>query len=270
MGLKITDLQVANYMTAYPVSVQPSVPFADAVNFMTSRCIGNLIVSEGKEPIGIFTEREILKHVVLGKAKSDVPVKDIGIQPFVKITPDIDILTAAKTMISKKSRLLVFVNGDKLVGIITASDMLRAFRKTDDAPPLDKVSSTKVYMCSKDDTILDAATLMYEKRIGSVIINEKLLYKIFTERDLLVHVLVNEVNLNGKVIDYASSPLIKANYGIVGNKAAGIMVANNIKRLPLTKDDQLAGMITARDLVEAFQSTYQLENPYLKESAKIT
>ena len=40
--------------------------------------------------------------------------------------------------------------------------------------------------------------------------------------------------------------------GIDGREAAAIMVNNHIKRLPLTKSDRIVGIVTARDLVEAF------------------
>ena len=49
------------------------------------------------------------------------------IQPFVSVTPNTTVIETAKLMISKKSRILVFADIDKLVGTTTASDMLRTF-----------------------------------------------------------------------------------------------------------------------------------------------
>ena len=159
---------------------------------------------------------------------------------------------AAKLMISKKKRLLVFEN-EKLVGIITASDMLRGFRKTGGNPPLDKVMSTKVYECAYANSIFKAIKLMYQKRIGSVIITKNdAPYGIFTERDLLVDVLTQKVALTEKVGDYCSSPLVTAKVGIRGNDAARLMASKKIKRLALTEKDKIAGIVTARDIVEAF------------------
>lgn len=268
VALKITELLVANYMTPYPISVNPDVTFDDAIGFMARKGFGNLIVSEDTLPVGILTEREILQAVALKKDTSKLRVKDLGTQPYVKITPDTGVLEAANTMISKKSRLLVFADDNKLVGIITSSDMLRAFRKTDDAPPLDKVFSKKLYRCSYSDTILDAVQIMHDKRIGSVIIIDVGGFGIFTERDLLIHVLGNDVDLNGQVDGYSSYPLIVADEGILGNKTASIMVSNNIKRLGLTKEDVLTGIVTARDLVDAFQSNYKISNPYLEQTVR--
>jgi CBS domain-containing protein len=264
MGLKIEKLPVANYMTPYPISVKPEVSFQTVVNFMAERGIGNLVVSENATPIGILTEREILQCAVSKEATEHKKVKDIGTQPYIKITPDTSVLDATKIMISKKSRLLVFADNDKLVGIITASDMVRAFRKTDKSPSLDNVVSTKICTCSTHDTILDAAKLMYEKKIGSVIVVNGDKFGIFTERDLLVQVLANEVDMKGEVGGYSSWPLVTADKGVLANNAASIMAANNIKRLGLVRNGSLVGIVTARDLVDAYQNAYPNLNPYLE------
>ncbi len=265
MVLKINDLPIANYMTPYPISVNPNVSFNEAVQFMAERGFGNLIISDEKMPKGILTEREILQSIALGKDVSKLKVGDMGSQPFVRIPPDYSVLEAAQTMILRKKRLLVFADDDKLVGIITASDMIRAFRKTKDKPTLDKVVSTKIIKCNYADTILDAVKVMHDKRIGSVIIDNMKGYGIFTERDLLVNVLSNEVDLKGQVGGYASSPLVVADQGIKANKAASIMAAENIKRLGLIKDGVLVGIVTAMDLIDAYQGAYQITNPYLEE-----
>ena len=106
---------------------------------------------------------------------------------------------------------------------------------------------------------------MHDKRVGSVLIDNMDGHGIFTERDLLVHVLANEVDLEGHVGGYASSPLVVADHAIKANKAASIMAAENIKRLGLTKGESLVGIVTARDLVDAYQGAYQITNPYLEE-----
>ncbi|WP_316504947.1 CBS domain-containing protein [Nitrosopumilus sp.] len=267
MTLKITNLPIANYMTPYPITVNSKVSFYDAVGYMAERGFGNLIIDDddGNAPKGILTEREILQAVSLGKDTSKITVGEMGSQSYVRISSDYSILEAAQAMILRKKRLLVFADNEKLVGIITASDMIRAFRKTRDAPSLDSVTSTDLVRCKYDDSILNAVRTMHEKRIGSVLIDDMKGQGIFTERDLLVHVLANEVDLDGKVGGYASSPLVVAEDSIKANKAASIMAAENIKRLGLTKDGTLIGIVTARDLVDAYQGAYKVTNSHLEE-----
>lgn len=252
MVLKTIELKVGDFMTSEPIIVDSDVSFPAAISVMANNGIGNLIIKEKHKPSNILTEREILSYLV---RRGEIPLeamKDVLTQSFTPISPRMSILDAAKLMISKKKRLLVFEN-EKLVGIITASDMLRGFRKTGINPPLDKVISVKVYECTHIDSIFKAIKLMHQKRIGSVIITKHgMPYGIFTERDLLVNVLTQKVALTEKVGDYCSSPLIIAKIGIRGNDAARLMASKKIKRLALTDKGKIVGVVTARDIVEAF------------------
>jgi predicted transcriptional regulator len=241
-------------MTAYPVSVLSEVSLFEAIGFMARRGIGNMIVTDDEgTPLGILTEREILAQLALHKTLPNIQVNEIKLQKFEKLAPDTSIYEAAKTLFSKKARLLVFSEHDKPVGIITASDLLRAFRKTDYSPSISSVISKKIYMCAYNDKILDAIELMHKKRIGSVII-ERLEdnYGIFTERDLIFKVLNNKVPINEKLKLYSVFPLVTADEDISAREAASIMAAKNIKRLVLTKNDDIVGIVTARDLVDAY------------------
>lgn len=251
--MEIHKLKVEDYMTPNPVTVQPEVSFPDAIAIMANKGIGNLIVAEKNKPTNILTEREVLQYLVASRRIPNKSIKDVLLQSFIRITPTTSIMEAAKTMISKKTRLLVFEN-DNLVGIITASDLVRAFRKTGSNPSLEGIMTMKVIKLPYDDTIFAACRSMHQKRIGSVIVTKnETSYGIFTERDLLVKVLLKNVDLEEKVGDYCSSPLITTLIGIRANDAATIMSDNKIKRLPMMKMGKLVAMVTARDLVEAFQ-----------------
>lgn len=168
-------------------------------------------------------------------------------------------LDAARTMIRRKTRLLVFqkhkrTKVDRLVGIITASDLLRGFLETDRNPKIEGVMTNKIITVHPNNTILNAAKLMFKKRIGSVIVTaDGSPYGIFTERDLLNKVIGQRVDIDEKVGQYCSSSVVTAKVGIRASEAGRLMFAHKIKRLPLTKGGRIAAMVTARDLVEAFQ-----------------
>lgn len=252
--LRISDLVVGNYMTAFPISVLPEVSIPEIISFMARRGIGNIVVSDDSgSPLGILTEREILQLLVLHKSLPNIPVGEVTLSKFEKITPETPVYDAAKLMLAKKLRLLVFSEHDAVVGIITTSDLLRAFRKTNYSPSISKVISKKICQCAYDDKISDAVELMHKKRVGSVLIEKpEENWGLFTERDLIFKVLNNKVQLNEKLNLYSSFPLITANHTISANDAASIMAAKNIKRLVLTKSDDIIGIVTARDLVDAY------------------
>jgi CBS domain-containing protein len=180
-------------------------------------------------------------------------------QRFTRVAPETTILEAARIMISKKTRLLVFGRDDKtgmdqLVGIITASDLVRAFHETELNPSIKSAMANKIISLRPNSTILGAVKIMLKKGVGSVIVSTNgEPYALFTERDLLNRVLAKRVDIEERVGSYCTHPVITAELGTGANDAAKIMLSNKIKRLPLTKRGRIVAMVTARDLVEAFQ-----------------
>lgn len=248
--------KVWTHMTSDPVTIQFTSTLKDAIDVMAKRVIGNLVVTNGAS-VEILTEREILNYLDLFGQIPDRRLDEIMLTKFTKIFPETSIDEAARLMISSKTRLLVYDENNEMVGIVTASDLAKAFFKTTDRnPALDKVISRDVAMLEGYSSILDAVQLMDKRRIGSVIITVDGLHdSIFTERDLLTKVLQQNININGEVVgDYGSNFLITARSGIRARDAARLMFATNVKRLPITNNGRIVGIVTARDLVESFVS----------------
>jgi signal-transduction protein with cAMP-binding, CBS, and nucleotidyltransferase domain len=254
MVLDTFKLRVGDYMTPDPITVGRETKLKDAIDIMARKNIGNLVVNKNGKPSSILTEREILTYIVKEGQIPDIEIKDVPTKLFAVVTPSDLVLDAAKTTIEEKKRLLVFEQ-EKIVGIMTVSDMLKGLRTTGGNPKLDSVVRKKVYDCIYHDSIFKAIKIMYKKRIGSVIITkDDIPYGIFTERDLLTRVLVKDADMQDRLAKYSTSPLVTAHLGIQGNDAAEIMAVNKIKRLALTKEDKVVGMVTARDIVDAFGS----------------
>jgi CBS domain-containing protein len=258
---QIQDMKVENYMTYNPITVRRDISVSDAITIMATKGIGNLIVTDDLNgPVGILTERELIEYLSLNGRIPKLPLRDVLVyQSFNSMALDSSILDAAITMISTKARLLVFNTDNILVGIITASDIVRAFSKTEENPSLEHTMNKKIFDLKFTDTILGAIKLMNTESIGSVIVNDqntdnkrKQPYGIFTERDLLTRILLKNTSLESKVGRHCSTPLIMAPIGIRAKEAAKIMTSNKIKRLPLTEDGRPVAMVTARDLVEGF------------------
>ncbi len=112
--------------------------------------------------------------------------------------------------------------------------------------------SKTVYHCPFETTILDAVKLLDEKNIGSILVTRDSLHGIFTQRDL-VRVLAKGEKLDSNVGDYSSFPLVTAKKYILANEAAKIMTSKKIKRLGLTENNSVVGIVTARDVVDAYQ-----------------
>jgi len=103
-------------------------------------------------------------------------------------------------------------------------------------------------------TVDDIAKTMGRERIGSVVItSEGRPVGIFTERDLLTTFLAEGRPLSTPVGEVTSRPLMVVSSGSNVLETAFIMATNRIRRLPLVdENDELVGIVTARDLVEAY------------------
>ena len=253
------NLYVSDFMSTPAIAIGLESSFTDAVKLMAAKNIGNLVIFADDVARGILTEREILRYLATRKGIPDIKVKDVLCQKFVPISSGMSVLDAAKTMISKGARLLVFKREssshlDQLAGIITASDLMRAFLQTDRNPTIEATMSKNVVTVKPIDSILYSVKLMFKKRIGSVVVVEKgEPLGLFSERDLL-GVVSKKVDIEEKIGSYISRPIVTANIGIGAKQAGRIMIDHKIKRLPLERGDKLAAIVTTRDVVEAFQS----------------
>lgn len=235
-------------------TIEPEASMYQATKIMGKKHIGSLIVVKYEAPVGIVTERDLLTKVLaLGKDLKKEKVKNIMSYPLVSIGVTAKIKEAAKTMINKKSRLAVFDAG-KLVGIVTASDLIRSLPEIPETEAIVNHFMTKEVITMDEETpIYTIAQIMGNQRIGSVIITKKEKPKgIFTERDLLTALLSDDNALTSQVGEKASSPLITQPQGISIHKAAITMSLKHIRRLPIMKKEEIIGIITARDLVEAY------------------
>ncbi len=247
--LKVTDI-----MSPDVVTTTSETTMAEAARIMGERRIGSLVVVKYGRPVAIVTERDLLSTVLAGGLSLEgTTVEQVMSYPLITICPNTEIREAARVMIRKKGRLVVFDCGE-MTGIITAADLIR---EMPDAPEsslvVDDFMTRRIITADEKETVADIAVVMGQGRIGSVIVTrEGTPYGIFTERDLLSKFFAEGRSLDTPVGGACSSPLTTAPAGISIHEAARIMAGCHIRRLPLTGKDGFAGIITARDLVEGY------------------
>jgi CBS domain-containing protein len=247
-------LKVDDIMSRKVITTTPETTMIQAAKTMGELHIGSLVVVKFRTPVGIVTERDLLSRVLACNLDlKKTLVGQVMSYPLIKICPTFEIREAARTMINKKGRLVVFVCG-KLAGIITASDLIRVMPEAPETSlVVDDFMTKEVVSVNEDETVSCAAGIMGKERVGSVIVTR--LGKplgIFTERDLLSTFLAPSRSLDTLVGEACSGLLTTAPAGISIHEAAKIMAAQHVRRLPIVKKKQIVGIITARDLVEAY------------------
>jgi len=107
----------------------------------------------------------------------------------------------------------------------------------------------KVVTASPSDTIADLATKMISKNIGCVLIENKKIIGIVTERDILRIVSSHKNPLQIIAKEVMSAPIISIAPNTSLLEAAKLMTKYNVRRLPILLGDSLLGIITSNDLV---------------------
>jgi len=245
---------VEEIMSKDVVTIIPEATMAEAARVMGAMRVGSLIVAVDEKPTGIVTERDLLSKIIAQDRDPDtVRVRDVMASPLITIDSPATIKAAAQTMIAQKGRLAVF-RGKALVGIVTAADLIKSLPEIPATElRVDAVMTRRVVMVPSQTTVLDAAKTMGVKRIGSVLVTRRgEPFGIFTERDLLTTFLTRGRPLQTKVGEAASTPLITLPSGTSIHQTALTMALKHIRRLPIVKDAEIVGIVTARDLVEAY------------------
>lgn len=112
-------------MTSPPVTAPTEITALDAARLMKERNIGSLLLTDAGRPVGILTERDLVRKVVAeGADAAGVQVRELMSTPVLTIPPSMDVLEAAKTMARHSVRRLPVVQAGRLMGIVTERDIL--------------------------------------------------------------------------------------------------------------------------------------------------
>jgi CBS domain-containing protein len=119
---KIRDLMVKKVTT-----LQAHASIYQAVKLMNKNKIGSLVIVRNGETVGILTERDLLSRV-LEKCKNpkETHVFEAMTSHIITGTPDMEIPEATNLMFKNKIKKLPIVEGNKLVGMVTLTDIARA------------------------------------------------------------------------------------------------------------------------------------------------
>ena len=125
----MSETLVKDTMTRALISVDPSTTVYQVAKMMEQGGFGAIIVKEDNVPKGMITDRDFAIKIAVHKYPVDTPVHKVASYPLETINSDESILVAADLMARKKIRKLVVVDSDKVVGIITSTDIVNQLAK---------------------------------------------------------------------------------------------------------------------------------------------
>lgn len=108
-------------------AVGPDTTVYDALAMMADKNIGALLVLDQARTVGIFTERDYARQVILkGKASKDTPVKDVMTPRVVFVRADQNVDECMALMTDKRCRHLPVLEEGKLAGLLSIGDVVKA------------------------------------------------------------------------------------------------------------------------------------------------
>ena len=109
------------------LSISPDASVYEALKVMAEKEIGALLVIEDGELIGIISERDYARKVILkGKTSADTPVREIMTSKVIYVHAEQSVEECMALMTEKRIRHLPVYTGDQLVGVISIGDVVKA------------------------------------------------------------------------------------------------------------------------------------------------
>jgi len=118
---------VGDAMSSPVITVDEETNVRDSAKLMTDKGIGSLIVLGDGKPVGIVTKRDMIKRVVSEcKDPCGTKIRDIMTSPVITTSKDVGILSAMRTMREHQISQLLVLDVDRMVGVISERDLIKA------------------------------------------------------------------------------------------------------------------------------------------------
>lgn len=272
-------MKLADLSTHHVVSVAPQDSVEQAIAIMDEHGIHHLPVISGRQVVGIISDRDIMvgcgdptertgsqRSLELGN------VEDVMTTPVSTLSPDDALRSATWLMIHRRVHAIPLMHRDRLVGIVTDSDLLRGVMASPAdflhpaflAQPVVSFMHDKVTTVGAETPLNDVVDIMHQERIHHlpVVIGDALL-GIVSDRDVRRALASStlrdaEAQENGefylgpsKVHEVMTKDVRTIRSSVTAEQAISTLLRHGIHSLPIVDARQLVGIITDTDLLRA-------------------
>ncbi len=244
-----------------PVTVAPESTMAQAAKLMGEKRISCLVVTENNRPVGILTERDLVRNMSRDTVSASSEVSTFMGQPPIVAPQNMLYLEGYHLCAEHGIRHLILVNREgMLAGVVTETDFMDhlGLDAYVELKPVSGVMTRRPLTVSEDQPISDAWALMSAHDISCVVVErDERPVGILSERDM-VHLSQSPANdSSGLIGEMMSGPVITVTAGESLHEAASLMRQRHIRRLVVVDEDGLlAGIITAHDVVKGLDTHY--------------
>ena len=255
--------KVSEIMTANLTSVSVSTPVLEVLQLMAGEDVGRVIVTDNAVPVGIFTEKDVLRRVVTtGVDPKKTNIKEVMTSPIRAVPEETRIVDAFAKMYKGKYRhLLVRGRRGRIVGIVSMRRILKIAvelgQGKDETQTLARIATAAVTSVESSVTIQETVKLMAKKSLSAVIVTEAGgPAGIFTERDVLKRVAAQGIDLAKTAIKQVMTapPIIMPSTTLVGDALAE-MYRRDVRNLPVSgSGGEIVGLVSMPDILQYAQA----------------
>jgi len=234
---KVNEIMTTN-LTVAPVTRSVH----EVMQQMIAEDVGRIVVTDSEVPVGVFTEKAVLKRVVSpGLDARQTPIKDVMSAPIRAVREETHIIDAFSRMYKGKYRhLLVRGRRGRIVGIVSMRRILKIAvelgQGMNETQTLDSIAATSPLSVAPTASVSEAIKSMVENGVGAVVIGsaERLL-GIFTERDVLRRVATAGFDADRtKIEEVMTAPVVAMPGSTLVGEALSEMYRRDIRNLPVT------------------------------------
>lgn len=252
---------IKNILASDVVCVSPETLLSDVVLLMRKKNISCVVITRNKKPVGIFTERDMVRILCKNTDLTKIKIEKIMSKSLIAIKKDINIYELYDLLINNNIRHLVVVDDDNnTIGIITQTDIISnlGLEYFFDIKDISKIMTKNLTTVTEKCLLPDIISNMADHSFSCIIVERKKKpIGIFTERDVMD--LYNRgVDLKSLTVDKVmSSPVITVNARTPLYRAVKTMNNNKIRRLIVVDDKGfITGLITQYDIVKGLEAKY--------------
>lgn len=251
---KVSEIMTTN-LTTTPIAT----PIFEVMQRMSREDVGRIIVTDNEVPVGIFTERDVLRRVVnTGIDTRKISVKDVMTAPIRAVREETHIVEAFGKMFRGRYRhLMVRGKRGRIVGIVSMRRILKLAvelgQGMSETRTLGSLVMAGVNTVESSSSVYDTVDFMVKKGASAVIVAAAGKPEgIFTERDVLKRVATQEIDAKRTTTnEVMTAPLISmADAALIGDALAE-MYRRDIRNMPVRGDDEkLIGLLSMSDILQ--------------------
>ena len=251
--------RVSEIMTTNLTKAPVTASIFQVMEMMVTEDVGRIIITDDDVPVGIFTEKDVIKRVVNPKidARQSV-VKKVMTTPIRAVREETHIVDAFGKMYRGKYRhLLVRGRRGKIIGIVSMRRILNLAvelgQGLSETKTLGDIATPTLTTVDQSATVQEAIELMNTQGVTAVIVTAAGKPSgIFTERDVLKRVATKEINVKETPIKQVmTAPIITMpRTALIGDVLAE-MYHRDIRNMPVKGDEEeLTGLVSMPEILQ--------------------